>query len=163
MPTLTNSNDSQPAFLWQRAGEIRLCSKGKPEFPSLNPGPGLYRITLPDGRSYIGEASDLAHRMSEYRTPTGIEQERWICECLKKACGGFLDVMLGNHFGDKSIRNQIERNEIAKAVEQGMELLNGQHDRTVERIRHKIEFHERHLTRLKNLLDTLESEVRSND
>jgi hypothetical protein len=95
--------------------------------------------------------------MSEYRTPTGIEQEQWICACLREAGGGDLDVILGDHLSDKKLRNEIERSEIAKAIGKGIQLLNGHHDLTVERVQHKIAFHERQITRLTKLLDELES------
>jgi hypothetical protein len=59
------------AFEWRSAGEIRL--DGRPIFPLLPSGPGLYRFTFrapgaPE-RVYIGETDDLRRRTQNHRTP----------------------------------------------------------------------------------------------
>lgn len=57
---------------WAPQGIVRLDEAGKPVFPSLPEGSGLYRLrfisTLTEW-SYIGEANDLRKRMNGYRNP----------------------------------------------------------------------------------------------
>ncbi len=67
---------SVEGIVWQEHGLITLCPKNWPKFPPMPEVAGLYRITLNDGRGYIGEAQSLKRRLYEYRRPTsGIEQE----------------------------------------------------------------------------------------
>jgi hypothetical protein len=50
------------AFHWQVLGDLSLDAVGKPVFPSVPPGPGVYRITIDaeDAWVYFGEATDLS-------------------------------------------------------------------------------------------------------
>jgi hypothetical protein len=142
---------------WTNLGEVSLCNAGKPKFPSVMAGPGLYRISLLDGRAYIGQAEDVKHRVSEYRTPTaGVELEHWICYLIKEFGGGTLEVFIDKTFEDKALRLRAEQFEISLARERGIDLLNGPKPLDAERIRFRIQFHENEVRKLKRKLETIE-------
>jgi hypothetical protein len=82
-------------FDWSSAGEITL-QDGRPTFPRLPEGPGLYRFTFEGGDQaravYIGESDGLRRRAQHYRTPgatqrTNLRMNKEIVEAL---AGGFV-------------------------------------------------------------------------
>jgi hypothetical protein len=81
------------AFHWQVLGDLTLDAVGKPVFPSVPLGPGVYRITIDaeDASVYFGEATDLPARLRRYRNPgqrqpTSLRIHKLLCEALAKRC-----------------------------------------------------------------------------
>jgi hypothetical protein len=59
------------SFDWRDAGAVSLGTRGL-QFPSLPPGPGIYRFRfagLGQGGAYVGEASQLKRRAYHYTRP----------------------------------------------------------------------------------------------
>lgn len=138
---------------WRDIGEICLCPAGKPAFPVVDPCPGLYRITLTDGRIYIGQTRDLRRRLSEYRHPTqGTEGEHILCAELIEARGGHLAIRTGPQLAEGPARRAAERAEIAAARAAGIELLNPGAGNGSRTILARIAYHERQLASLRQQL-----------
>jgi hypothetical protein len=85
------------AFHWQVSGNLTLDVAGKPVFPLVPPGPGVYRITIDaeDASVYFGEATGLPERLRRYRNPgkrqpTSLRIHKLLCEAL--AGGGHCQV-----------------------------------------------------------------------
>lgn len=128
---------------WQQVGEITLCSKSWPQFPSMPEVAGLYRIYLNDGRVYIGEAQSLKRRLYEYRRPTqGIEQEHRVHAAIVAVKGGKIDVYINGDLSTRAKRVELEKAEIERAAAQGLQLVNDTGADDVEAIKAKIKFHE---------------------
>jgi hypothetical protein len=113
-------------IIWEAKGRMTLCEKGRPEFPAIQPIPGLYRLTLDNGWCYIGEARDLQHRLSEYRHPTtGVIMEHRIHEALKDAGGAFVETFTSGNLAEKTTRCSLEVDAIQAARGEGTKVLNG--------------------------------------
>lgn len=129
--------------VWQECGLITLCAKNWPQFPPMPEVAGLYRITLNDGRVYIGEAQSLKRRLYEYRRPTpGIEQEHRVHATIVAAKGGKIDIYTQGDLSTRAKRAALEKAEIDGAVAQGLQLINDTDTGDVEAIKAKIKFHE---------------------
>lgn len=129
--------------VWQEYGLITLCAKNWPQFPPMPEVAGLYRITLNDGRVYIGEAQSLKRRLYEYRRPTpGIEQEHRVHAAIVAAQGGKIDIYTEGDLSTRAKRVALENAEIDSAVVQGLKLVNDMGADDVEAIKEKIKFYE---------------------
>lgn len=129
--------------VWQEYGLITLCAKSWPQFPAAPEAAGLYRITLNDGRVYIGEAQSLKRRLYEYRRPTpGIEQEHRVHAAIVAAGGGKLDIYTEGDLSTRAKRMALEKAEIESALAQGLRLMNISGEDDVAAIEAKIRFHE---------------------
>jgi len=129
--------------VWQEYGLITLCPKSWPQFPTTPEAAGLYRITLNDGRVYIGEAQSLKRRLYEYRRPTpGIEQEHRVHAAIVAAGGGKLDIYTQGDLSTRAKRMELEKAEIERALAQGRRLMNISGEDDVAAIEAKIRFHE---------------------
>ncbi|WP_170451233.1 hypothetical protein [Ruegeria arenilitoris] len=53
---------------WYEVGPITQDNTGKPVFPQLPEGGGMYRFAWPDGRIYIGQTGTMRSRMGGYRS-----------------------------------------------------------------------------------------------
>jgi hypothetical protein len=134
------SKDTAPS--WIDAGEIVICPRGWPQFPKVAKLPGLYRITLSDGRIYIGEAGDLKRRLHEYRRPTdGTEGEHVIHHALVEAKGGRLEISTDPRWAVRSVRRQFERDAIQLASTSGHRLLNETGKDQAKRLAGRIAYH----------------------
>ena len=85
------------AFKWRVLGDVSLDADGKPVFPPMQPGPGVYRIVIDTYQAwaYFGEAGALQERFGRYRNPgqrqpTSLRICKLICSAL--AMGGHSDV-----------------------------------------------------------------------
>ena len=142
---------------WQPHGLITLCNKGWPQFEALPDVPGLYRITLNNGRLYIGETQSLKRRLGEYRRPTkGTEQEHILYHALIEAKGGKLEVFTHDSLSSKPIRRELERAEIAAALAAGHDLINNDGPATPAKLRARIKFLEFELAATRRKLSELE-------
>ncbi len=141
---------SVEGIVWQEHGLITLCPKNWPKFPPMPEVAGLYRITLNDGRVYIGEAQSLKRRLYEYRRPTlGIEQEHRVHAAIVATTGGKIDIYTQGDLSTRAKRVELERTEIQYAVNQGMHLVNDMGANDVTAIKAKITFHEQEAERWK--------------
>ena len=105
---------------WVYAGVVIICPEGKPRFPQVPACPGLYRITLTNGRIYIGEAQDLRRRLGEYRHPTkGNEGEHVMHLEIKQAGGGSLQIYPTPTLAERRERRALEQAEISAAIARG--------------------------------------------
>lgn len=151
-----------PNKAWQNVGEIGICPKAWPLFGKVANGPGLYRITLRDGRVYIGQSSNLRRRLSEYRRPTaGIEGEDVLHHELIATSGGWLAIRSGASLHDAKTRRAAEQAEIAAAKAAGVELLNPGLGNGVRTLRARMAYHERQLARLRRELEDRLTEATS--
>jgi hypothetical protein len=129
---------------------VTLCDKGWPKFPSMPAVPGLYRITLNDGRVYIGEARSLKRRLYEYRRPTpGIEQEHRVHAALVASHGGKIDIYTEGDLSTRRVRCLLEKTEIERTIIAGVSLLNEEGEVSAERLRARILFLEAELFALR--------------
>lgn len=131
------------AVVWEECGNITLCPKNWPQFPPIPETAGLYRITLNDGRLYIGEAQSLKRRLYEYRRPTpGIEQEHRVHAAIVAAEGGKIDIYTQGDLSTRAKRMELEKAEIELALAQGVGLINISGEDDIAAIKAKIRFHE---------------------
>lgn len=143
--------------IWQPHGPITLCNKGWPQFEALPDVPGLYKITLNDGRLYIGETQSLKRRLREYRRPTkGTEQEHILYHAIIEANGGKLEIFTDESLSSKPVRGQLERAEIAMALVAGHDLINNDGPATPAKLRARIKFLEFELAATRRKLSELE-------
>lgn len=143
--------------IWQPHGPITLCNKGWPQFETLPDVPGLYRITLNDGRLYIGETKSLKRRLREYRRPTkGTEQEHILYHAIIEAKGGKLEIFTDESLPSKAVRRELEQAEIAAALAAGHDLINNDGPITPAKLRARIKFLEFELSATRRKLSELE-------
>lgn len=143
-------------FAWQQVGRMTLCGRGKPLFPDLPDLPGLYRLTLDDAWCYIGESSNLRHRLSEYRTPTtGVIQEHSLHLALKLARGADIEIFSEGDLSSKTALCALEEVAIEAARSEGRKVLNGGNAGTAYRLSLDIQFHEKQIAKLRSKLDAL--------
>jgi hypothetical protein len=143
---------------WTGIGDITICPKGWPKFPALPKLPGLYRITLRDGQTYIGQAGDLRRRLYEYRRPTkGNEGEHILHAAIIAAGGGRLEIATDGRMADSRVRIQLEQAEIQSGLSTDTVLLNEDGPATPARLKAKIAFHEREIARLREKLNAIHS------
>jgi hypothetical protein len=143
--------------IWQPHGPITLCNKGWPQFEALPGVPGLYKITLNDGRLYIGETQNLKKRLGEYRRPTkGVEQEHILYHAIIEAKGGKLQIFTDERLSSKAVRGKLEQAEIAAALAAGHDLINNDGPTTPAKLRARIKFLEFELAATRRKLSELE-------
>jgi hypothetical protein len=114
---------SLPRLEWQLVGEVSLCPRGRPLFPALPKGPGLYKLEI-GKRAYVGSAENLKRRLLEYRNPTDNIDEHYRRHLIMEAGGATLCVIEQGLPGDKAARNALEQRAIAEAKEDGLTLIN---------------------------------------
>ncbi len=79
--------------------------------------PGIYRLSLNNGYAYIGKASDLPSRFSNYRRPTqGTEQEYVVHYALLEAGGAAVEVVTDGDLSCGSVRGMLEKAAIQAAT-----------------------------------------------
>jgi hypothetical protein len=145
---------------WQDRGRMTLCSKGWPEFPLIEPVPGLYRLVLDSGWVYIGEAKNLQYRLADYRTGnTGLIQETRVHAALREAGGAAVSIYTAPHLVEKTSRCMIEADAVRTAREAGLRVLNGAQVTEPYCIQHDIKFHELQLSKLRAKLATIEAKL----
>ncbi len=112
------------AIIWRRFGDgiVRL-DQGVLQFPkeSKDPKrpklPGIYRLTLKNGYTYIGKAGDLSQRFGNYRKPTqGTEQEYIVHYALMEAGEATVDVVTDDALSCGSARSMLEKAAIQAAT-----------------------------------------------
>lgn len=131
---------------WQLHGTIALCESGWPQFPKMPKVPGLYRITLKDGRCYIGETADLRRRLQEYRRPTrGLEQEDRIYAALISSGTATIEIFTEGDLSTKTARSRLEKAEIKAAMASNIILLNNDGRTASQRLELRIAYLEREL------------------
>jgi len=141
---------------WQPFGLITICNKGWPKFPEMPEAPGLYRITLNDGHTYIGEAGSLRRRLYEYRRPTpGIEQEHRVHGALVAAQGGKIDIYTEGDLSTRQARMKFESAAIKAVLDAGGTLINLDGHDNADNLKRKIEYLEEELDKAKHKLSEL--------
>lgn len=141
---------------WQGIGHVTICDKGWPKFPKVPKLAGLYRLTLKDGRCYIGETVNLSRRLYEYRRPTkGVECEHRLHSALISANGAFLEIFTQENLSDKVERTKLEKRAIQRAIHDGVSLLNDDGPDDPIRLREKIAFHQKEITLAQLKLENL--------
>ena len=144
-------------LVWQPCGLITLCPKNWPKFPPMPESPGLYRITLNDGRFYIGEARHLKKRLYNYRRPTpGIEQEYRVYAALVAAQGGKIEIYTDGNLSTRVARMKLEKAEIDRAIAAKLPLLNNDGDADPVRLKAQIKYLEGELDKARNKLSDME-------
>ena len=110
-----------PVVAWHLHDPVSLDAKGRPVFPATVPlKPGLYRLTLPDGRTKVGHGESVSRRISEYRHPTqGNAGEHFINAALREAGRATLETFTDCDLSDKALRLMLERAEQRAADETG--------------------------------------------
>lgn len=111
-------------IIWRPFGDgIVRVVHGKVAFPKepretkQRKVPGVYRLNLNNGYSYIGKASDLMSRFSNYRRPTqGTEQEYIVHYALTEAGGAHVDVVTDGDLSCGSVRAMLEKVAIQAAT-----------------------------------------------
>lgn len=110
-------------IIWRKYGDgIVTVAQGAPLFPKepKDPNkpkvPGIYRLTLNNGYTYIGKAGDLPLRFGNYRKPTqGTEQEHIVHYALLEARGATVDVFTDGDLSCGSARSMLEKAAIQAA------------------------------------------------
>jgi hypothetical protein len=151
-------------IIWRKYGDgVVRIHQGAPVFPKepknrKKPGvPGIYRLTLDNGYTYIGKAGDLPQRFSNYRKPTqGTEQEYIVHYALLEACGATVDVFTDGDLSCGSVLSMLERAAIQAAMGP---LLNKKRDRPVDPyyLKLKMRYHKEMLASVTKELASIES------
>ena len=111
-------------IIWRRFGDgIVTVNQGLPRFPKESKTtkgqkvPGIYRLTLNNGYTYIGKAGDLPQRFGNYRKPTqGTEQEYIVHYALTEAGGATVDVITDGDLTCGSVLSMLEKAAIQAAT-----------------------------------------------
>lgn len=106
---------------------------------------GIYKITSPSGKVYIGQSWDIAHRWATYRCPGLKPSQPKLFRSLKKygaSAHEFCVIMRFAHGVSQSVMDETERFFISFFRERGVNLLNlaygGEGGRHTEETRRKI-------------------------
>ncbi|MFA5040979.1 MAG: GIY-YIG nuclease family protein [Bdellovibrionales bacterium] len=146
---------------WQPAGRVLICEKGWPKFPKVPKLPGLYRITLKNGRCYIGETRNLSRRLYEYRRPTkGVECEHRLHQAIIKNDGASLEIFATGDpsLSEDAVRRRLEGVAIKKALDDGVRLLNDDGPNDPDRLREKIAYHQNEIDIAQSKLNKIDKE-----
>ena len=133
-------------MIWRPLGYISICSRGWPLFPVAPRAAGLYRLTLNDGRSYIGQAKNLRDQFYDYRRPPqGNEDKHYLHYAIVAAGGGSVDIFTDSALSSRALRDKIAYAAIQVARQEGARLLNREGQWDPDRLRWKIQFLEAQL------------------
>jgi hypothetical protein len=145
--------------VWEVKGAISVNPDGALSLPDLPRCPGLYRITLADGRFYIGETSDIRRRLNEYRSPTqGTESEHVLNQEIKCAGGGEVAIFQHPEHVDRRKRRALERQEIDAAIQRNEPILNRRWKESRSWLQAKLRYHEGQAQKVRTELETLEQQ-----